>query len=311
MATDVGIGFRRHGPSHRPRLTGALLLPSIPPVLFGYAHRYGFVALIAYVGWLGWANLGPHKPEPGPSRTAAADRVVQDVVEDLRLARGGVLDTMLLHFENDATDYFSESLRAQLELSGILNLRDRTVREKLLDVLDLPLPTYGTLHDATERARSAGAAAVIYGRIHRFETTGRGAMIDVEVFLADTDTRQNIFATRYADETSNAALALTAPLDTLARGFPWFQRLVLWFIGVTLLPVATIPFLRAAVRQESNSTNLLVLAGYSAVGVGFAWLLIGAAVDDWLSALVFLAAASGAVAYNVVMMNLAVELEDV
>lgn len=287
-------------------------MPSIPPMFLVGFYRYGVLAFAAYLGWLGWVNLGPHKPEVGPSRAAVADRVVQDVIADLRSARGDVRDVMLLHLQNDVTDYFSDSLRRELELSGILNLRDRSFREKLRAVLNLPLPTYGTLHSALERARAAGVNGVLYGVVHRFETTDRGAVLDVEVFLADASTRQSVFGSRYVNEVSNPTLAaVTKPIERVARGFPWFQRLILWFIGVALLPVATIPFLRAAVRQESNSTNLLVLAGYSAIGAGLAWLLIGAAVDTWLSAIVFLAAACAAVAYNVVMMNFAVRLEGV
>ena len=276
---------------------------------FMLISRLGAVALICYIAWLGWQNLGPHKPEIGPVRREFADKVIPTIVDDLRNGRGNIRQAALLHFENDPTDYFTNQFRTVVEQSGILDLRDRTVGEKITNLVNLPHTPYGSLDTALARGHDLGTPAVILGTIHSFESCGGGANIDVEVLLADVSTGQVIFSRRYNKDTAPLTM-IAANVEAAAKGFPWFQRLLGWLIAVLLLPVFTISFVRTMVRKGSNKANAFVLCVYTLADALLAWLLVGAALTSWFAVLVFVVAVAIALAYNIRVMSFAVRLEE-
>ena len=111
----------------------------LPAVL----SRFGTVALGLYLAWEAWGTLGPHKPEVSPTRARLADQLIPTVLEDLRLARQDVQSVALLHLENDPSDTLTHKLRAAIEQSGVFDLRDRTLGEKLRDTFRLRHPATG------------------------------------------------------------------------------------------------------------------------------------------------------------------------
>jgi hypothetical protein len=269
----------------------------------------GAVALICYIAWLAWDNLGPHKPEIGPVRREFADKIIPAVVDDLRTSRGNIRQAALLHFENDPTDYFTNQFRAVVEQSGILDLRDRTVGEKIAGLTNLRHTTYGALDAALARGRDLGAQGVIFGTIHSFESHGGGAAIDLEVCLADVSTGQVVFSRRYNKDTAPLTM-IAANVGVATKNFPWFQRLFGWLIAVLLLPVFTIAFIRTMVRKGSNKTNAFVLGVYTLADALLAWLLVGAALNSWFPVVVFIAAVAVAFLYNIRIMTFALRLEE-
>jgi len=271
--------------------------------------RAGTIGLVGYIAWTAWSYLGPRKPEIGPVRRAFADTLIPTIVDDLRDSRGDIRQAALLHFENDPTDYFTNQFRTAVEHSGILDLRDRTVGEKLTDIANMRHRTYGQLKAALARGRELGVPAVLFGTIHTFEARRGGAAIDVEVHLAEVPTGKLVFSRRYQKEAGPADLA-AANIEQKAKSFPWFQRLFGWLIAVLLLPVFTISFIRAMVRKESNKTNAFVLGIYTLVDALLAYLLVGAALSSWFTILVFILAVAAAFAYNIRIMTFALRLEE-
>ena len=271
--------------------------------------RLGAVALVGYIAWMAWQNLGPHKPEIGPVRREFADKIIPTIVGELRDGRGSIRQAALLHFENDPTDYFTNHLRSVTEQSGILDLQDRTIGEKIINLVNLRHETYGSLDLALIRGRDLGAPAVIFGTIHSFESQGGGANIDVEVHLADVSTGQVVFSRRYNKDTAPLTM-IAANVEAATKGFPWFQRLFGWLIAVLLLPVFTIAFIRAMVRKGSNKSNAFVLGVYTLADALLAWLLVGAALNSWFPVVVFIAAVAVALLYNIRIMTFALRLEE-
>jgi len=271
--------------------------------------RLGAVALIGYVAWLSWGNLGPQKPEIGPVRCKLADKVILSIVENLRASRGNIREVALLHFSGDSTDYFTNTLRSAIEQRGTLDLRDRTFMEKVRKVLNLRHASYPGTEAAVAKGRDLGMQGVLYGTVHAFESYPGGATIDVEVNLADVSTGQVVFTRRYSPESSPTA-SVTAAVQETARSFPWFQRLFGWLIAVLLLPVFTIAFVRTMVRKGSNKANAFVLGVYTLADALLAWLLVGAALSSWFSVVVFIVAVVAAFLYNVRIMTFALRLEE-
>ncbi|HUW35573.1 MAG TPA: hypothetical protein VM223_28515 [Planctomycetota bacterium] len=273
-----------------------------------FLTKLGTLALVGYVAWLGWENLGPHKPEAGPVRRQLADELVATIADDIRVSQPVVRQAALLHFENDPSDYFTDRLRAVIEQNGTFNLTDRTAADKLRNVLQLRHPAYGSKDDACTRGRKLGVPGVIYGTIYSFESFSGGAKIDVDVTVADPASDDVIFQKRYSKDTTLAALAGPAVQEKMAK-VPWVTRGLAWLVVVMLLPVFTIGFIRTMVRKESNRVNGFTLAIYTIADAILAFLLVGAALTWWLPVVVFAAAVAAALAYNVKVMGWAVRME--
>jgi len=271
--------------------------------------KIGTLALIGYIAWLGWENLGPRKPEIGPARQELAEKVIPNIVEDIRMSRGNIRQAALLHFSNDPTDYFTDALRSTVEQRGVLDLRDRTVMEKARNLLNLRHPSYAATDAAVAEGRELETQGVLYGAIHAFESYPGGSKIDVEVYLADVPTGQTVFTKRYSAEASPTS-SVTAAMQEASQSFPWFQRLFGWLIAVLLLPVFTIAFIRAMVRKGSNKSNAFVLVIYTLVDALLAWLLVGAALSSWFPVVVFIVAVAVAFLYNIRIMTFALRLEE-
>ncbi len=271
-------------------------------------YRLGTIVLVGYIAWLGWANLGPRKPEIGPVRQELADKVIPNIVEDIRTSRGNIRQAALLHFRNDPTDYFTNRLRRTIEQRGVLDLRDTTVLYKARDLLRLRHTSYATTDAAVAEGRELDTQGVLYGTIHAFESYPGGSKIDVEVHLADVTTGRPVFTRRYRIEQPAAAVKATA--QKAGQSFPWFRSLLGWFIAVLLLPVFTITFIRTMVSKGSNMSNAFVLCVYTLADALLAWLLVGAALNSWFPVLVFTAAVIVAFLYNIRIMTFALRLEE-
>ena len=277
--------------------------------LFKLFSKFGVVILAGYIFWLGWTHLGPRKPEIGPVRQELTEKVIPNIVEDIRTSRGNIRQAALLHFSNDPTDYFTNKLRSTVEQRGVLDLCDRTVMEKARNLLNLRHPSYAATDDAVAEGRELETQGVLYGEIHAFESYPSGSKIDVEVYLADVSTGQTVFTKRYSTEASPAS-SIAAAMQKATQSFPWFQRLFGWLIAVLLLPVFTIAFIRTMVRKGSNKSNAFVLAIYTLVDALLAWLLIGAALNSWFPVVIFIVTIVAAFIYNIRIMTFALKLEE-
>ena len=276
--------------------------------LFNWFSRLGTVLLACYIVWLGWAQLGPHKPEIGPVRMEAADEAVSAVVEDLRQNRGELGSVVLLHFAGDPSRYFSDQLRSSLEQRGVLDLHDRAFMEKTRDLLNLRESAVISPETAIELAKTRGASGVLFGRLVKFESTPRTAILDIEYTLADVTSGKTIHSGRYTNVSSASELS-SAAATTFVGSFPWFKRGLGWIVVVLLLPVFTIGFIRTMVARRSNGVNAFVLAIYTLADTILAYLLVGAALTGFWSVSVFVGAVAVAFAYNIRVLSFALKLE--
>lgn len=276
--------------------------------LFNSLSKFGTLMLAGYIGWLGWGQLGPHKPETGPLRMQAADLAVSAVVEDLRQNRGDIGSVVLLHFTGDPSDCFSDRLRATLEQRGVLDLLDRAFTEKTRDLANLRESAVISPEKAIELAKARGASGVLFGRLVKFESTPGEAILDVEYTLADVASGKTIHAGRYSNA-SPASELLSPGTTTFVRSFPWFKRGLGWLVIVLLLPVFTIGFIRTMVARRSNGANALVLVIYTSATAILAYLLVGGALVGFWSVSFFVLAVVAAFAYNIRIMSFALKLE--
>jgi len=260
------------------------------------------------IAWFGWNELGPRKPEIDAARQQAADQLIPKIVEDLRQERGSIRLAVMTHLTNDPTDYFTDQLRTAIEGRGVLDLRDRTLGEKLRRLLNLRCPSYSNPQDAANHGRRLHAQGVVWGAIHAFESYPRGVKLDVEVYLIDTATGATVFSRRYQEDGGLGSLVHAVIGHSTGRT-GWLHKAGAWAIVVLLLPVFSIGFIRAMVRKESNATNAFVLAVYTGADLLLACLIAEGPFTSTVGVALLIAAAAAALLYNAKIMTMALRPE--
>lgn len=268
----------------------------------------GALGLGLYLLWQGWSLLGPRKPQLNAVRRQLVDQVMPQVVADLRQARQELRSVVLIQLMDDPTDYVSDQLRTQIEETGIFDLRDRSVGEKIQRALNLRVTSVADVEAALQACQRLGAQGVLFGGVHVLESYPGGAKLDLQILLAKLAGRELLLDRRYTRELTSTALAPAVVQDEL-RKFAPAQRFLGWALVVLLLPVFTIGFIRTMVRQASNRANAATLTIYTVVDALLAFLLVGASLGSWGAALLFLGLVGGAFAYNVFIMSFALKLE--
>lgn len=266
--------------------------------------------LLAVLLWFSWPYIGPHKPTLGPLRQELAEQVVVEIAEDLRTKKGGVVSVALIHFEADPTDYISENLGFILEQRGIFDLLGPPLPYRLRNVLNMRQLSHNSPAQAAQTARHAGLDAAIIGRIIGFESYSGGAKIELEYTLVSTD-GAILYKSNLTKELTSAwtSPALPDSAKTILKSDNVTNTLI-WLMAMLLLPIATIGFIRTAVRRNSNKSNAFVLAVYTAVSVIAAYVIIGATLSGiWVIGLLSIA---GLVAlfYNIKIVSFAIRLEE-
>ncbi len=87
------------------------------------------------------------------------------------------------------------------------------------------------------------------------------------------------------------------PADSVIPGSPG-QRFLIWALFVLLLPIVTAAVALRVFREQSNTANLILLFGYTALDVLAAYLVGGTRVRGLVSGIGYLIALLAVFAYN-------------
>ena len=90
-------------------------------LIFSIVKIIVFACLFCVTAWY-W--LTPSTIPLAASRKDVADAAINRMTEDIRANRGAAKSAVLLHFDNDPTNYVSDSLRHQILSTGILDLEE-------------------------------------------------------------------------------------------------------------------------------------------------------------------------------------------
>ena len=269
-------------------------------LVFNIVKYCVFAVLFCVTAWY-WLT-----PDPLPlavSRKEAADAAVKTMLADIRANRGAAKSAVLLHFDNDPTDYVSNALRKEILSTGILDLKEIPLADRIRAKLHLRIPTYATLEEATNATAQAETDLVIWGQLTAFETTdGDSAVINGQYHLIDAQTMQPLFTGTIS----------TAKQEAAAEAVPETQAVAV--VEQTAEPTVsahetTFPFFRSTAAKRSNQANAVVLALYAAIGGILAFLMIGGAFSTpALTALFFIAFIANVI-YDLAMLSFATRLE--
>lgn len=296
---------------------GITLLRGVVPTLAG-------IVFVIYVSYLGWMSLAPQKPLPDPERKRLANVAVTKIISQLKNGRKNIRHTILLHFENDPSDYFTNQLRSQLDATGILNLEDRSFLEKLRNKLHLRNVGCTSLAEALNSTKNSDAQGVLWGTLSHFETSESGTVVKGKWQLVEIKTGEIVCAADIDEDTSSPAkIELAKNINALKESIynntsfisqtsemiPWYIRFLGFVLLVLLLPIMTIVFIRTMVAKRSNKINAFILSIYTIIDAIFAFFMVGGRFYSGTSVILFLVATGLAFTYNCILMNFALKLE--
>ena len=299
------------------RFMGNMLGLSFMKWWFLLIPKVGMTLFVGYVCYMGWTNLGPHKPVPDVARMKAADHAVDKIVDAIRHSRGEMRSAALCHFANDTTDYFSRKLRERIEQSNILDLSDIDFSEKLRTVLNLRNKGVTSADEARSATKGEKVDCVLWGSLDRFESIKGGATLTGEWQLLDKRTGVVVCGGQIHEGAgmSNFVEAISTlgqsadDVEIAASVVPWYMRLLGFVLLVLLLPIVTISFIRTMVAKRSNKVNAFVLSVYTVIDMILAFFMVGGTFCSFAAVAVFLGASMLAFLYNVSLMSFALRLE--
>lgn len=299
------------------RFMGNLLGLSFMKWWFLLIPKVGMTLFVGYVCYMGWMNLGPHKPAPDVARMKAADHAVEKIVNDIQQNRGAIRSAALCHFANDTTDYFSRKLRERIEQSNILDLSDIDFSEKLRTVLNLRNKGAKSADEARSATKRENVDCVLWGSLDRFESIKGVATLTGEWQLVDKNTGVVVCGGQIHEGagSSNFVEAISTlgqsadDVEIAASVVPWYMRLLGFVLLVLLLPIVTISFIRTMVAKRSNKVNAFMLGVYTVIDMILAFFMVGGTFCSFAPVAVFLGASMLAFLYNVSLMSFALRLE--
>jgi len=250
-----------------------------------------------------WWWLGPEKPSCDSARQQAAHAAVEQAARQIRAVQGDVKRAALLHLKNDPTDFVTRTLRKRLMEGGWIDLDGTPPSEKIRNLLNFRNPGFFDVEKALEYGKNEGLDAVIIGNLDQFETTqdaailkgqlkfvriAKGDVVDIPLFVGETGGEKG-----QAD-----------PLPPPEVGLSLTTRICLLVLCIVILPVLTFPFLKMAMRRDSNAaaaTALVVLLAIDGVAIRA---FLGAS-NSFFGLAVFLIALAASFGYDMFMLSYA------
>ena len=296
-------------------LLGITLLKNIFPIIVVFS-------CISYVFYFAWMGLGPQKPVLNQSRQQISHAAIQQMLQEIKEHRGNIRQVLFIHFANDPTDYFSDTLRNELNSTGILNLETPSFFERARKMLNLQINGVQNTRDALSYAKGSDVQGVLWGKIDTFESVPEGVILKGKWYLVDLKSKKILYSgTIKQDTTTQKKKMILKTVEKLKRTnqnnsiqqfaatIPWYLRFLFALLLILLLPIVTISFIRTMVAKSSNRINAFVLGTYTLIGAIIIFFMIGGSFSSAIQVISFLICLGIAFVYNVQIMVLALHLE--
>jgi hypothetical protein len=260
--------------------------------------RVGSLALIGALGAFAFHVLGPEPKRLDSLRRAVADSACAEAVDKLPHDKS-VYRIAVLPFERDYTSYISDTLRSRLAATGRYNVSDKGFWERLMKTLNRdPWEVVGA-DAALHAGRRMGLDAVVFGVVpEQAEDAGKaGIVMNVTMLRVSTGERIADFT---IEQGINKSLASPRYVESQVHNSALLGRVTLWATLCLALPVILSFLVQRVTRLESNAFNALMLAGFVAVDVVLAVLVLNVPLSAYPGWLVLLLAGGAAAGYNYV-----------
>ena len=225
-----------------------------------------------YASHSDFAPLRPTAPRPVPQTLEAAiSRICQDIPAQLPAPERALRPALLLPLASDREGLITAQLRSALDRQGWYRPVDTNLRDIFLDATR-ELTGIGTdpavrsmqwnPDELARMMRSARAETVLRGTVDRFSMPANG---DVEIKL-----RLELWELSEPEAVLIHSFVMEHP-QPIAHDAPktapqnWFGAYTLAVLVAFLCPLPMIPWMRRAIRNDSNEAILRALLGITAI----------------------------------------------
>ncbi len=258
--------------------------------------RLGVVLVVIAQGWM----LVRSRPLPlDPARRALVEDAARQLAERLPAAPSGRPSLVVARFESDPTGVVTEAVRRAIDRAGRYAVRPASLWENVKRELGIENDELALEAAVTAAGSRLDSEYLVAGRVRSLAArTDRDEAVLEAILVETREPSQPVSLTAevvHDRGRSQAAARVTS--------YAWPIRLVAWLALVLLLPLALAPWLHRALARQSNAVNLGLLLGLAFVGTAAAYAMMGFQLERGWAALLLVAAAVTALAYNWVVLD--------
>jgi hypothetical protein len=187
-------------------------------------------------------------------------------------------------------------MRDRITESGKYEVIEESFFRKILREVGWGAKPVSRLDEAVAVARRLGVDTVVFGEVPEFTWSEQKAVLRLELRMADRVSGEASFARSYSETLGGG----TGPGTWRARlaDSSKARRVFIWAVFALLLPILASPLIRRLAAEDSNTVNLLMLGGLTAIDVIAAAALASFWLATWWTIAALLAAACLAGYYN-------------
>ena len=251
-----------------------------------------------------WWWLGPEKPTCDSARQQAARAAVEQATARIRAEQGDAKRAAVLHLANDPSDFVTLTLRSRLMESGALDLDGTPPLEKIRSLFNFRNPGSFDVEKARKYGKDKGLDAVIIGNLDQLETTSKGAVLRGQLKFVRIATGDVVEIPLAVGGEAAQDKAAASPPPPVEAGLSLTTRVCLLVLCVVILPVVTFPFLKMAMRRDSNVAAATALSSRVVIDVSVIRAFLGSS-DTFFGLAVFLVALAASFGYDMFMLSYA------
>ena len=283
--------------------------------LHGGSERLGQVKSVVFASLFcltGWYWLTPASSSIPASRKDAANAAIKLMLEDIRANRGDAKRAALFHFDNDPTDYVSSNLRKEILSTGILDLEEISLPNRVRSKLNLRIPVYASLEEVVAAPVNKTTDLLIWGQLTAFELNADNtAVISGDWYIINAKTKQTIFKGTISTSRENTTTDMqqNTASSVSSSAINLFYNILVFTLFALLIPIITFPLLRSTAAKRSNQANAIVIALYGTIGGILAFLMVGCSFARTSTTILFFIAFIANIIYDLAMLSFATRLE--
>jgi hypothetical protein len=234
------------------------------------------VTLLMLFGYVYHSQQVPHFAAPRPvplALSTAINDLCQNVPPMLPEPNRALRPTLLLPLASDREGIFTEGLRTSLDSHGWYRTTEASLSSKAWELVGFGAdPSQSMQFSAVELAKmmqSAKAEAALRGSVDRLALPP-DAPVEIKLRLelwelTDSNTAV-LLRSLDLERPESVAVATVADAPKPSRGTCFWSYTIILIIGLAY-PFAMIPWMRKAIREDSNEAILMALLGMTAIPV--------------------------------------------
>ncbi len=238
-------------------------------------------ALFIFLLWQFWVFLQPRPRLFSTLEANAVEKAVDVAVDQLAGRVAGPTRFGVAHILNDPRDQVTTSIRLSLAKVDGWQLTEGSVIHRFLSDVTEAIGQATSVEEIIRAGQKVDMDVVVAGRVLAVDATNGVGRAVLQLYAYDTRSGEWLLREDFSAEWRPNFAQRTA---IGMRGLTTKMRFVLWLGVVVLLPWVTAFATQWALARKSNFSSLLVVSGYTLIGLLLALMLARPAAGETIPA---------------------------